>query len=191
MPGVQENAATAANQGSTAGSSGIYGGTGQNNLNANYVEGVPVSNIAAKGSDTAAANAVTANAPGDVSTGTSAAGIEVRKSLPTLPSKLPALTVVEGASRTLALDTAGTLFRSDDAGVTWHPVPVQWQGRALSLRLTQPQTTAQQAAARNAAGAAAATPQPQALASPVPAFELTTDSGAIYKSSDGQTWIRK
>jgi len=28
------------NQGSTAGSSGIYGGTGQTNLNANYVEGV-------------------------------------------------------------------------------------------------------------------------------------------------------
>jgi uncharacterized protein YfaS (alpha-2-macroglobulin family) len=34
----------------TSAASGIYGGTGQNNLNANYVEGVPVSRIAARGS---------------------------------------------------------------------------------------------------------------------------------------------
>ena len=34
MPGVQENPGNNTNQGSTAGSSGIYGGTGQTNLNA-------------------------------------------------------------------------------------------------------------------------------------------------------------
>jgi hypothetical protein len=45
MPGVQENPGNNTNQGTTAGSSGIYGGTGQTNLNQNYVEGVPVSNI--------------------------------------------------------------------------------------------------------------------------------------------------
>jgi hypothetical protein len=40
MPGVQANAAP----------SGIYGGTGQTGLNQNYVEGMPVANIAAHGS---------------------------------------------------------------------------------------------------------------------------------------------
>src|SRR5664280_1321277 len=60
MPGVHENPANATNQGTTAGGSGIYG-AGQTNLNANYVEGVPISNIAAQGSGTATANAVTAS----------------------------------------------------------------------------------------------------------------------------------
>ncbi|MGA2196093.1 MAG: carboxypeptidase-like regulatory domain-containing protein [Bryobacteraceae bacterium] len=182
MPGVQENPGNNTNQGTTAGVSGIYG-TGQTNLNANYVEGVPVSNISAQGDGTAVATAV--------STGASAAGLTSMKRLPTLPSKLPALAVVEKASRTLALDTAGALFRSDDAGVTWIPVPPQWQGRALTLRLSQPPSATQPASGMNAASAAAARPQPQALASPVPVFELTTGSGAIYTSSDGQTWQRK
>ena len=182
MPGVQENPGNNTNQGTTAGVSGIYG-TGQTNLNANYVEGVPVSNISAQGDGTAVATAV--------STGASAAGLTSMKRLPTLPSKLPALAVVEKASGTLALDTAGALFRSDDAGVTWIPVPPQWQGRALTLRLSQPPSATQPASGMNAASAAAARPQPQALASPVPVFELTTGSGAIYTSSDGQTWQRK
>ncbi len=73
MPGVQEDPANATNQGVTAGSSGIYGGTGQNNLNANYVEGVPVSNIAAQGSGTAVANAVSVDAVNQFSVQTSGA----------------------------------------------------------------------------------------------------------------------
>jgi hypothetical protein len=101
------------------------------------------------------------------------------------------MSVVDNAGQTLALDTVGALFRSDDAGVTWHPVPVQWQGRALSLRLSQPPSAAQPAAGMNAASAATARQQPQTLAPQTPFFELTTDSGAIYTSSDGQTWIRK
>jgi hypothetical protein len=190
MPGAQENPANATNQGTTAGSSGIYG-TGQTNLNANYVEGVPVSNIAAQGSGTATANAVTASAANTSSTATSAAGLANRKPLPTLPSKLPTIAVVENAGRTLALDTAGALFRSDDAGVTWHPVPAQWQGRALTLRLSQPPSATQPAASMNAASAAVARQQQLAFAPQVPAFELTTDSGVTYTSSDGQTWQRK
>jgi hypothetical protein len=191
MPGVQENPANATNQGSTAGSSGIYGGTGQTGLNQNYVEGVPVSNIAVQGSGTATANAVPLGAANTSSTATSAAELAVRKPLPTLPSKLPALSVVDNASQTVALDTAGALFRSEDAGVTWLPVPIQWQGRALTLRLSQSPSAAQPAAVMNTASAAEARPQTQTLASPVPVFELTTDSGAVYTSSDGQTWQRK
>jgi hypothetical protein len=75
MPGVQENPANATNQGVTAGVSGIYGGTGQANLNANYVEGVPVSNIAAQGSGTQVANAVSVDAVNQFSVQTSGASV--------------------------------------------------------------------------------------------------------------------
>jgi len=192
MPGVQKNPANATNQGLTAGASGIYGGTGQTNLNQNYVEGVPLSNIAAQGGGTVVTTTAPASAVDALSTGTSAAALAGGKRPPTLPSKLPALSVVENTSRTVALDSAGTLFLSADAGVTWLPVPVQWQGHALSLRLSQPYSPVQQAnTATNAVNAAVAMQQQQALASQVPAFELTTDSGVIYTSSDGQTWQRK
>jgi len=183
MPGAQENVASNTGGGVTNGNSGIYGGTGQANLNADYVEGMPVSNIAARGSGTAVSNAVSA--------GAGAAGLASTKRLPTLPSKLPALSVVENASRALALDTAGALFLSDDAGLTWHSVQAQWQGRALALRLSQPRSAALQAPTRNTANDAEARPQTQTLALTVPAFELTTDSGDLYTSPDGQTWRRK
>jgi hypothetical protein len=75
MPGVQENPANATNQGSTAGSSGIYGGTGQTNLNQNYVEGVPVSNINAQGSGTQVATAVSVDAVNQFSVQTSGASV--------------------------------------------------------------------------------------------------------------------
>jgi len=169
MPGVQQNPASSRGAGANNGNSGIYGGTGQTNLNENYIEGVPVSNIAQQ----------------DSSNPTSAARTAPIKPLPTLPSKLPALSVVERAGRTLAIDTAGSLFRSDDAGVTWHLVPTQWQGRALTVHLAQPPSAPQPEAATNAAGASS---QPQAIA---PAFEVTTDSGARYTSPDGQTWHRE
>ena len=112
MPGVQENPANATNQGSTAGASGIYGGTGQTNLNQNYVEGVPVSNIAAQGSGTTATKSVTASAIDDISTGSGAAGVASVKRLPTLPSKLPHSSVVENSGRTIALRYRRNLFRA-------------------------------------------------------------------------------
>jgi len=62
MPGVQENPGNNTAQSSTAGSSGIYGGTGQTGLNENYVEGVPVSNISAQGDGKGVANAVSVDA---------------------------------------------------------------------------------------------------------------------------------
>jgi hypothetical protein len=62
MPGVQENPANATSRGVTAGASGIYG-TGQTNLNVNYVEGVPVSNIEARGSGMALKKALADAAP--------------------------------------------------------------------------------------------------------------------------------
>jgi hypothetical protein len=187
MPGVQEGPPPTSAGGQTQ---GIYGGSGQQNLNENYIEGIPVSNISSQGANSPVAQPTATAAVGALPMAANPTSPAPSTRLPPLPSKLLAISVVTDASRTLALDTAGTLFRSDDAGVTWHPVSAQWQGRALSLRLAQPPPVAQQTTARNTTTAAKARQQTQTLAPAAPAFELTTDSGAIYTSPDGQTWQR-
>ena len=82
MPGVQENPAGTGNvkdssgnltTSQTNGNSGIYGGTGQTNLNENYVEGVPVSNINQQGSNNAVSSAVSVDAVDQFSVQTSGA----------------------------------------------------------------------------------------------------------------------
>ncbi|HEX9201274.1 MAG TPA: carboxypeptidase-like regulatory domain-containing protein [Acidobacteriaceae bacterium] len=86
MPGVQENPANNGNvtvndaagnpqltTGATNGNSGVYGGTGQTNLNENYLEGVPVSNINQQGSNNPLATAVSVDAVNQFSTITSGA----------------------------------------------------------------------------------------------------------------------
>jgi hypothetical protein len=201
MPGMQQNPANNAGAGASNGNSGIYAGTGQTNLNANYIDGVPVSNVSAQSAKVQSAEVQTASSPAAMPAAAPAlarssapAGpvLLARSALqPMLPSNLPARFVVQSSGRTLALDAAGTLFRSDAAGVTWRPIPTQWQGRALTLRLATPRITAQSAAVTAPVNAAEPAQQPRTLAPPTPPFELTTDSGAVYTSPDGQTWQRK
>jgi hypothetical protein len=71
MPGVQENPANNTGQGLNNGNSGIYGGTGQTNLNENYIEGVPVSNISQQGSSNPVSTAVSVDAVDQFSVQTS------------------------------------------------------------------------------------------------------------------------
>ena len=89
MPGVQENPnnntgtgntqaiGTSAGQDSSGnyvgGNAGIYGGTGQTNLGENYIEGVPVSNIAQQGSSNPISSAVSVDAVDQFSVQTSGA----------------------------------------------------------------------------------------------------------------------
>ncbi len=153
---------------------GIYGGTGQTNLNQNYVEAVPTANatLASKSAAPAAAKPAA----------TAAVARAARQQLPTLPSHLPTLSTIANAHHTLAIDTAGALFRSEDSGVTWLPVLTQWKGRATRLTLTTPATLNTLSAAKIAA---------DQRSTPPPTFQLTTDTGALYTSPDGQTWRLK
>ena len=73
MPGVQENPANNTGQGVNNGNSGIYGGTGQTNLNENYIEGVPVSNINQQGTSNTVSTAVSVDAVDQFSVQTSGA----------------------------------------------------------------------------------------------------------------------
>jgi hypothetical protein len=153
-----------------SGNSGIYGGTGQSNLNGNYIEGMPVASApaappppppppaAAASADaaTAAATTVTVtDAPPMLETSDAAlGGLQLRTSAPEapLPSGLPALSTASRGRLALALDTANTLFLSDDGGRRWQPVPAKWKGRAVSVKLA----TAPAGLARGTAQAAGA-----------------------------------
>ena len=84
MPGVQENPAATGNvkdssgnltTSQTNGNSGIYGGTGQTNLNENYIEGMPVPNINQQGTSNTIAGAVSVDAVDQFSVQTSGASV--------------------------------------------------------------------------------------------------------------------
>jgi hypothetical protein len=220
MPGVQENptdlTSVASIEGAANGNSGIYGGTGQTNLNQNYIEGVPANTVGQQGNSGAISGEGALVASGRsvdaVSAGASGAGAARAKPMAALPSKLPALSVAEGGGWTLAIDTAGAVFRSQDSGATWERVALQWQGRAVTVRLARAASpaaspaAARQAGPQGAGAAAAAAPAAEpgasiaAIASmatkppPAPAgagFELTTDAGVVYTSRDGLSWARR
>jgi hypothetical protein len=89
----------------------------------------------------------------------------------TLPSGLGALSVASEAARSIALDTVGAMFLSEDAGKHWQPIQTQWTGRALLVR-TGPMGT--QAAALKTLQTTR--------------FELVNDKQQTWISLDGKTW---
>ena len=187
-----QQAAPAASAASN-GNSGTYGGTGQTNLNENYTAGIPVSNVAQQGSSNPVANAVSVDAVDELSAQPSDSAVANApvKPLPTLPSHLPVRSLVSAAKRQLALDTAGALFRSDDAGVTWQPVLAQWTGRAIRVALVP--ATNGRLLAKSLGGLTNPPAAAKSAAAPFTpeTFQLTTDAGALWTSADGQTWTRK
>jgi hypothetical protein len=248
MPGAQQSPASNTNQGTTAGLSGIYGGTGQTNLNQNYVEGMPVPNIAAQGSGAAVATTVSVDAVDQASVQSAAianasgAAISPNASLALnqaraitlqhpLPSGLPALSAVAAGHQQLAIDAANKLFLSNDDGLKWKAIPAQWKGRVVKLNpavspapAPLPQATS---AAKQVSPSPAPAPPPPAAAAPassaqtasaakppvaaqalslkknLPAasqlggfpthflYEVTTDKGEHWVSSDGLDWIQE
>jgi hypothetical protein len=100
-----------------------------------------------------------------------------KKEKASLPNGLEALSVASDAGRTIALDTKGALFLSEDGGKHWKPVRTQWTGRAVLVRGL---TTAEKGNALGAQGAL--------KISPTPRFELVTDNLQTWVSADGNTW---
>ena len=54
-----------------------------------------------------------------------------------LPSGLEVMSQATAGGRSIALDAAGTLFLSEDAGKHWQPVKAQWTGQAVLVRSRQ------------------------------------------------------
>jgi hypothetical protein len=105
-----------------------------------------------------------------------------------LPSGLPAVSSAAIGRRMLAIDKAGALFLSVDAGDHWQRVLQQWAGRAVTVRRT-PETNA---------APSSVTEEPElapAVTVPAPAppafFEILNDKDQVWLSTDGQLWSAK
>jgi len=105
-----------------------------------------------------------------------------------LPSGLAAVSMAEAGHRTLAIDEAGTLFLSVDAGNHWETVTQQWTGRAVEVRAETKYSASATPAARapaNSSNDAGAAPSPASF------FEILNDKNQAWLSTDGEIWVAK
>jgi hypothetical protein len=121
-----------------------------------------------------------------------------------LPSKKPVASQLAAGNRILALDTAGALFLATDNGKHWRSIAPQWSGKAVQLSfapsparlyLAQPSQNQTQNSSNQTNGyinGAAAPPVPQQQTQqtiiPTVGFQLITNTGAVWLSTDGLTW---
>jgi hypothetical protein len=92
-----------------------------------------------------------------------------------LPSNLGIVSQAAVGKRMIAIDTAGSVFQSDDAGKHWATVNTQWTGRAV---LVKPIPASGQVAGN-------------VLSQPAVQFELLTDTFETWTSTDGKIWTLK
>jgi hypothetical protein len=112
-----------------------------------------------------------------------------------LPSKRFATSTISNGVETLAVDSAGDLFLSKDGGKSWRSVAHQWAGKAVSVSLASSSSMRQPVSAKaSSAGTTASTEletATPAAVTPGVGFELTSDAGATWSSSDGLVWRLK
>jgi hypothetical protein len=97
--------------------------------------------------------------------------------VPVLPGKVPSISSIVSNGRILALDAAGRLYLSRDAGRHWKKIRAVWSGSVAHLG---PATEAESSTDMKARSAG--------VPAVPPIFELTTTDGAIWISSDGAHW---
>lgn len=110
-----------------------------------------------------------------LATTSAATGAQLAAIVPALPGKLPAAATVANNGRMLALDTAGTLYLSRDAGHRWKKVRPVWTGSIAHLAVTpEAESSAHKEGAISGVSSSS--------------FELTATDGAVWISSDGAHW---
>jgi hypothetical protein len=95
--------------------------------------------------------------------------------VPALPSKLAATTTAVSKGRMLALDQAGSLFLSHNAGRHWKKVKPVWPGTIAQLGLAEPADSAE-------------VQTTEIKGKTAPLFRITTSTGAVWLSDDGVHW---
>lgn len=112
-----------------------------------------------------------------------------------LPSKRFAVSTISNGIETLAVDSTGDLFLSKDAGKSWRRVAHQWTGKAVRVNLGSSSSMRQPVSTKaSSAGGTASTelePVTPAAVPPAGGFELTSDTGVTWSSSDGLAWRLK
>jgi len=99
-----------------------------------------------------------------------------------LPSGLAVASIAHVNQHTLAIDSVGAVFLSEDRGATWRPVTPLWTGRAILVRTrTVPGSPAPDVSAKSA-DAVSGVPASDAF------FEIVNDKNEVWISSDGTTW---
>ena len=107
-----------------------------------------------------------------------------------LPSGLAVASLVSTNHLLLAVDKAGALFLSTDAGTTWQRVIPQWTGRAILVR-TRPLPAQPAVAATPVETPGQANGGLQSSPTPVTVFEIVNDQNQVWLSTDGNTWTAK
>jgi hypothetical protein len=112
-----------------------------------------------------------------------------------LPSKRFAVSTISNGVETLAVDSAGDLFLSKDGGKSWRGVAHQWTGKAVRVSLASSSSMRQPVSAKaSSTGGTASTELEPVTPTAVPpgvGFELTSDTGASWSSSEGLVWKLK
>ena len=100
-----------------------------------------------------------------------------------LPSGLEAVSTATNGRETVAIDSAGTVFVSQEVGPQWQPVAQQWSGRAVRVAtdVIVVQGGPAQAKANTQADAGAASDAGRV-------FELFNDQKLVWISTDGASW---
>jgi hypothetical protein len=124
--------------------------------------------------------------------GTVSEAVEVTGAAPTLetestsvsrimpiPSGLPVAATVSLGKRSLSLDSAGNLFLSRNGGKKWKRINPKWAGKAVHIELKQPSHSGSSSQREN---------ETPSSVSAIDAFQLTTDTNAIWTSKDGTHW---
>jgi hypothetical protein len=109
-----------------------------------------------------------------------------------LPSGLASVSIASGGHFLLAIDSAGTLFLSEDHGVTWQRIATQWTGRAVAVHRQVAATGGMQTAPAVQNGTTGnSSPDAGAASPPNVSFELSNDRNQTWVSTDGRTWTPK
>lgn len=116
-----------------------------------------------------AARELSSQSLANMSSATDKVALDGKMKSAVLPNGTNAVSVASAQGRTVAIDTAGSVFLRESSGGQWIPVTTQWTGRAARVRVRP-------------------TPMQAGTSTQPAVFELVNDKVETWVSADGKTW---